>query len=702
MLKKLTAFALTLMLLCVTFSTAFAWSCPGCGLEMSGKFCAECGTKKPEENICPGCGTNYGDQTPKFCSECGTKMGAAVAPTAAPTKAVPTSAPTKENVKVMITKQPQDVTVALGETAAVSVTATGQQLTYVWYYRNAGVTKFTESTTTTNTYAVEMTEARAGRQVYCVVTDMYGNTAQSDTVTLNMSKSTSPVLAPATPVPSGVTAPVAPAATPVPTTAPVVGGSVSGSQTSKGLEITSAKENGDGTVTMTWTDNGKGPFDIEYLLCVSGNMDADKELGYAYWAEEYDVSGTSYTIGYLIPGQDYWLIVKDSERNEASYYIQMSAAKKSDMDMRITLTPRRNDSGTYTDLDRFDPDALNRDYTESYGMYFYLKYNKLSADCKKNALFVLTMPTGDPLVIKGGVDSINLFANGVTMWDCFNLDWPFSRAKNWYGEVPEGIYTVDVYIDGAYAATSSFQVGEAKVMAQAVTANNGMTIESLVRNDDGSLTITWNDPSGKGPYQVDYGQKVSGDFEADYDNLRSVGMFYDTKDAYVESHTLNYLAPGQAYWIAIYNADGQRTYCAYEPPAAETFSEYTVKLSHQLKQRTSSGDTKVNYFTSAEIAKHTTTHGMYLKASYPQLARERNYVGRVVIEAPTGAVVTDGVVDIHFDRGAEGYIYWTFYDLEWYLGVLENRYGAVPTGTYTVKLYLDTYYAGSTDFTIYE
>ena len=46
-----------------------AWVCPKCGNHVSGKFCPECGTKKPETNgwVC-SCGqTNTG----KFCSNCG-------------------------------------------------------------------------------------------------------------------------------------------------------------------------------------------------------------------------------------------------------------------------------------------------------------------------------------------------------------------------------------------------------------------------------------------------------------------------------------------------------------------------------------------------------------------------------------------------------------------------------------------------------
>ena len=92
MLKKI--IALCLALACC-LSTALAWSCPGCCSDNSGKFCTECGTKKPE-NICPSCGTDFGDALPKFCTECGTKLGAAAAaipvPTAAPTA---TPAPTE-------------------------------------------------------------------------------------------------------------------------------------------------------------------------------------------------------------------------------------------------------------------------------------------------------------------------------------------------------------------------------------------------------------------------------------------------------------------------------------------------------------------------------------------------------------------------------------------------------------------------------
>ena len=59
---------------------ADSWVCPSCGKTATGKFCPECGSKKPEPAAvdfwtCPTCGAkNKG----KFCSECGAKKPAGV------------------------------------------------------------------------------------------------------------------------------------------------------------------------------------------------------------------------------------------------------------------------------------------------------------------------------------------------------------------------------------------------------------------------------------------------------------------------------------------------------------------------------------------------------------------------------------------------------------------------------------------------
>lgn len=51
------------------------WTCPECWYENTTKFCIKCGTKKPDEIVCPGCGMVYPyDTEVVFCGECGTKL----------------------------------------------------------------------------------------------------------------------------------------------------------------------------------------------------------------------------------------------------------------------------------------------------------------------------------------------------------------------------------------------------------------------------------------------------------------------------------------------------------------------------------------------------------------------------------------------------------------------------------------------------
>lgn len=52
-------------------SNADTWECPNCKKKVEGRFCSDCGAKKPDESSekkCPKCGAKVNG---KFCSECG-------------------------------------------------------------------------------------------------------------------------------------------------------------------------------------------------------------------------------------------------------------------------------------------------------------------------------------------------------------------------------------------------------------------------------------------------------------------------------------------------------------------------------------------------------------------------------------------------------------------------------------------------------
>jgi uncharacterized protein YecE (DUF72 family) len=86
--------------------------------------------------------------------------------------------------KGIIFAQPADDEAPLSEDFCVTVEAEGKGLKYQWYLRNAGSDKWYKSSVRDNTYDDVMTKARAGREIYCVITDANGNKVTTDVVKL--------------------------------------------------------------------------------------------------------------------------------------------------------------------------------------------------------------------------------------------------------------------------------------------------------------------------------------------------------------------------------------------------------------------------------------------------------------------------------------------------------------------------------------
>ena len=84
---------------------------------------------------------------------------------------------------VKITVQPKDVTVTSGTNATTSITATGDGLKYAWYYKESQSKEFERSGETSATYTLKMNHDVSGRQIYCIISDQYGNKVTSNIVT---------------------------------------------------------------------------------------------------------------------------------------------------------------------------------------------------------------------------------------------------------------------------------------------------------------------------------------------------------------------------------------------------------------------------------------------------------------------------------------------------------------------------------------
>jgi len=94
-----------------------------------------------------------------------------------------------------IVAQPESVRVKEGEKATVKVIAVGTGLTYKWYYKNAGASKYSlDKSAKGSTYSMTMSDDNSGRYVYCLVSDDYGNSVKSKSAYLLMNTVLAPTI----------------------------------------------------------------------------------------------------------------------------------------------------------------------------------------------------------------------------------------------------------------------------------------------------------------------------------------------------------------------------------------------------------------------------------------------------------------------------------------------------------------------------
>ena len=90
--------------------------------------------------------------------------------------------------EIVITQQPAGVTVGEGGTANIEVQLESTEgLSFTWYVRNAADKDFTvDAAQTGNVYSVVADASCDGRVVYCVISDAYGTTAETDTAMISI------------------------------------------------------------------------------------------------------------------------------------------------------------------------------------------------------------------------------------------------------------------------------------------------------------------------------------------------------------------------------------------------------------------------------------------------------------------------------------------------------------------------------------
>ncbi len=223
--------------------------------------------------------------------------------------------------------------------------------------------------------------------------------------------------------------------------------------------------------------------------------------------------------------------------------------------------------------------------------------------------------------------------------------------------------------------------------------SGGLEITDVAVNDNGSVTLSWSDSAGSGPYNVYY--ELLERAPVPFGWTAAAGM---TGNAI----TLTQLVPGVSYVFTVEDAAGSRVEAVYYAPKVEDGNEIGAKIRIHTKLRK---DRKVLEYpwSASEIAEDNgREHGLYVKMAYSMLRKTRYYAFCITVEAPNGFADVIYSGDLTLNYGKSEVPAWGFVELDDYFSYLERYYGGVPTGEYKVSMHFDGKHVYTVTFDVSE
>lgn len=222
--------------------------------------------------------------------------------------------------------------------------------------------------------------------------------------------------------------------------------------------------------------------------------------------------------------------------------------------------------------------------------------------------------------------------------------------------------------------------------------SGGLEIIGAAANEDGSVTLFWEDAAENGPYTVYY------------ELLESAPVPFGwtaAQDAYGSGIILTQLAPGMSYKFTVADASGNKAEYTYYAPKVVNGNEIGARIG-VTTQKMYESRTKTPWVASEIALDNGIEHGLYLRLDYSMLKKTRYYAYSLAVEAPNGFadVVASGNLTLTY--GKSTLPAWSFIPMDDYFSYLERYYGGIPAGEYKVTMYFDGKFVHSDVFNVAE
>ncbi len=303
--------------------------------------------------------------------------------------------------------------------------------------------------------------------------------------------------------------------------------------------------NGDGSVRLSWPDDGCGPWQVRYAPRYTGDVQADLASPEGMGVMAAAADAPSCTLTQLVPGEDYWIGVFDALGS--GVYLPYTPEKTADFagfDTALYLTPRMQQNGALTDLGSFRRDALLAG--DACGLELGLRFtNAQSADCLMQV--IVAAPGGAKIVCSAARVTFPPAENSSMGWPFFTLKPCFAALQRRFGQIPAGEYRISIALNGQSAGEGSFRV---------VPEDAALALTDITPHENGTADIAWTD-SGYGPFTVRF-------IPDDGPHLaRELAQTLD------DHCTATALIPGQSGLIVVTDAAGHRSEMPFTLPEAK-------------------------------------------------------------------------------------------------------------------------------------
>lgn len=225
-------------------------------------------------------------------------------------------------------------------------------------------------------------------------------------------------------------------------------------------DVTRVRDTGDGSVEVKWDDDD--PDGLCLVPKMSDNFDSDVEK-YGYINIEPTNYGTM-TVYYFAPGQNYWVVMADSNGNFSSPYAYKPGrvSKFSEFRTQPSISNWQLKEKTFSNkpvnlASLIAKELENPSDNVSFGVAFQYHYPQLKAERRYFGQIVITDPE-DIKYVDYAFEEVLPAGRTYAYVDFYTLDEYFNFLTDTRGYVPVGVYTFALYWDGLLVCSVTFRV----------------------------------------------------------------------------------------------------------------------------------------------------------------------------------------------------------------------------------------------------